>query len=128
MQKYSSISSDVLGILASTACALHCSVLPVLLAMGGLGGFAWMEQTWVEILFLACAVVFAAWSILPAFLRDRSYYLPLIFMVLGLVLLMVGTLNHTHDGHIRLVSVFGGLALIIAHYLNYRHTHQHHFA
>lgn len=110
--------------LASLACAIHCSVLPVALAMGSLSGLVWLENPVVEVFFLIAAYLFAGWSIVPRYFRQRTQHLPIVLMCAGLLLLTIGMFNHVHDGHIRLLSVSGGLALIAAHYFNYRILHQ----
>lgn len=125
MVRQTTISKDVLGILASLACAIHCSVVPILLTLGSFTSLAWLETWWVEVLFLLTAYLFAGWSIIPRYIRQRQYFLPVALMIAGLVLLTTGLFNHVHDGHIRLVSVIGGCFLMAAHFFNYKFVHEH---
>ena len=120
MKKVLGIKADILGIAASFACALHCSIVPVLLAFSSLGMFAWLQEEWVEVLFLISAFVFSFWSILPSFLKDKSQIKAFAFMLFGLMLLLIGYFTHLHDGSINGYSVVGGIALCFAHWLNYK--------
>jgi hypothetical protein len=120
LKKVLGIKADILGIAASFACAVHCSIVPVLLAFSSLGMFAWLQEEWVEVLFLLSAFVFSFWSILPSFLKDKSQSKAFVFMLFGLLLLLFGYFTHLHDGSINAYSVSGGIALCLAHWLNYK--------
>ena len=113
---------DRLGITASMACALHCALTPVLLALApSLGLAAWNERwepallAFVTVLALCtmgwgshCHRRFEAWGLL----------LP------GLVLAWVAHLA-LGEGHLhRTGLVLGGLLVAAAHVWNQRLTHR----
>lgn len=92
--------------------------------MGSFSAFAWMQNEWVELAFLASAIVFSVWSILPTFMKDPSNKGMLFLMLGGLTLLIVGYITHVHDGHVKVISVIGGLAVCLAHLLHFKVQNQ----
>jgi len=86
---------DLLGFAGSTLCALHCSVLPILLAMGMMSGFEWMESHWVEYLFFFSAVLIAGYTIVRSYMQHRKP-LALIVVGAGFICFLVGIIQHNH--------------------------------
>lgn len=111
---------DLLGFAGSTLCALHCSALPVLLAMGMLSGFEWMESHWVEYAFFISAVGLAGYTILRSYLQHRKP-LALMLVCLGFFLFLIGIVQHNH-AEIGLTTV-GGVLIAVAHIVNWRVQH-----
>ena len=115
-----SSKSDFFGIFTALLCAVHCSILPILLAMGSLSTLAWMQQEWVEMVFLIGAIVISSWSIVPNLIKNTAFWKPAIYLFAGLVVLIYSFLVHTHDGNIRYVSLLGGALVCVGHLINYR--------
>lgn len=111
---------DLLGFAGSTLCALHCSALPVLLAMGMLSGFEWMESHWVEYAFFISAVSIAGYTILRSYMEHRK---PLALMIVcaGFVMFLAGIVQHNH-AEIGLTTL-GGVLIAIAHIINWKEQH-----
>lgn len=111
---------DLLGFAGSTLCALHCSVLPVLFAMGMLSGFEWMESHWVEYIFFISALCIAGYTILRSYLEHRK---PLALMIActGFLIFLIGVVQHNH-AEIGFTT-FGGVLIAIAHIINWKEQH-----
>ncbi len=110
---------DLLGFAGSTLCALHCSALPLLLAMGMLSGFEWMESHWVEYVFFISAVLLAGYTIVRSFLKHRKP-LALIVVSAGFISFLAGIVQHNH-AEIGFTTL-GGVLIAIAHIINWRVT------
>jgi len=110
---------DLLGFAGSTLCALHCSALPVLLAMGMLSGFEWMESHWVEYVFFLSAIGIAGYTILRSYLKHRKPF-ALLIVSAGFICFLIGILQHSHT-EIGLTTL-GGILIAIAHIVNWRVT------
>lgn len=108
---------DLLGFAGSTLCALHCSVLPILLAMGMMSGFEWMESHWVEYLFFFSAVLIAGYTIVRSYMQHRKP-LALIVVGAGFICFLVGIIQHNH-AEIGLTTL-GGVLIAIAHIINWK--------
>ena len=111
---------DLLGFAGSALCALHCSALPLLLAMGMLSGLEWMESHWVEYAFFISAVVLAGYTIVRSYLQHRKP-LALIVVSAGFICFLIGIVQHNH-AEIGLTTL-GGVLIAIAHIINYRLQH-----
>ena len=112
--------SDFFGIFTALLCAVHCSILPILLAMGSLSTLAWMQEESVEITFLIGAIVISSWSIMPNLIKNTAFWKPAMFLFTGLVVLIYSFVAHTHDGQIRYISLLGGALVCAGHLINYR--------
>jgi len=131
---------DQLGMLASSACALHCLLLPLLMAgfplLGELFHFSAQSEAW----FVASALLVSAASLALGLLRHGRIYPSLLLWSVGALLLIGFGLTgfgagdhahlhglselsaHTHAndwGH-ALAMATGGFALAAAHYSNWR--------
>ena len=118
---------DSFGAFAAVACAVHCALLPFVLALLptlGLGLFASHE---VEFLYVAFATALAMVSLVQGYRRHRIV-LALSFAVPGLLTVWAGVLLPAiHDDVVRhaVVMTFGGTLIAIAHLVNLKLTHRH---
>jgi MerC mercury resistance protein len=95
---------DRLGMSASLACAVHCAVLPLLLAALPAIGLAWLDSAWVDWTTVALAAVIALRAHRGGFRLHRSC-LPSAVAVAGLlaiittICLLKGSASHPlHSG------------------------------
>ena len=114
-------SADRLGAIASFLCAIHCALLPFVLAALPLVGLEFLADHRFERGFVAFACVLAVVALVRGFRRHQQP-LPLLLAVPGLILLISGVtwaeggLVLVHSG---LVTT-GGLLLATAHFINLR--------
>lgn len=121
---------DRVGATASLLCAVHCVLLPFVLALLPLIGLEFLAGHTFERIFVVCAALLASASILMAYRRHRKPQ-ALFLMVPGIALLLFG-IGIDLDVHvvIHTVSVVtGGCLVASAHITNlvlsHRHLHQH---
>ena len=120
---------DRVGATASLLCAVHCVLLPFVLALLPLIGLGFLAGHTFERVFVACAAVLASASIVTAYRRHGRPH-ALYLMVPGIVLLVSGIAINL-DAHvvIHTVSVVcGGLLVATAHITNLVLAHRHHRA
>ena len=113
---------DASAIGLSGLCLAHCLALPVATAFLPLLG-TWAEAEWVHLAFLAAAVPIST----VALVRSGGWRAP---VVLGLALIGIGLLVSgalfANEGAELAMTVAGGLALAMAHTLNWRRLgHRH---
>jgi len=115
-------AADRLGATASLLCALHCAVLPFVLAVLPALGLSWLADHLFERIFIAFATAFALTVLIRAYRVHRNPR-PLAWLAPGVTLLWLGGyLVDGHDTiglHALLVSV-GGMCLALAHVANLR--------
>ena len=119
--------ADSIGSGAAILCAIHCALLPfVLAALPALGLGLLAVQQW-EMPYVAFASLLALASLWQGFRRHRVYR-ALVFLVPGLVAVWAGLLVPSlHDDVVRhaITMTFGGTLIAVAHLVNLRLTHGH---
>lgn len=121
------VLADRVGATASLLCAIHCVLLPFVLALLPLIGLEFLAGHTFERVFVACAAALASVSIFTAYRRHRRPH-ALYLMLPGIVLLVFGVAINL-DAHviIHTVSVVsGGLLVASAHVTNLVLSHRHH--
>jgi hypothetical protein len=120
---------DRAGATASLLCAVHCALLPFVLALLPLIGLEFLAGHTFERVFVACAAALASASILTAYRRHRRPH-ALILMLPGIALLLFGVAVNL-DVHVVLHTVAvvcGGVLVASAHVTNLILAHRHHHA
>ena len=117
---------DRFGATGSLICAIHCALLPLLLAaIPTLGLSAWLGDGF-ELAFIAFATSVGIFSLVYGYRRHHRIR-ALGVLLFGLLLLWSGLLyGPWHHGSVALhaaVMTLGGTLIGIAHLLNLRHVH-----
>ncbi|QWT21164.1 MerC domain-containing protein [Bacillus sp. NP157] len=113
--------ADRLGATASFLCAVHCAVLPFVLALLPFIGLGFLASHAFEGVFVSCATVLASFALVSGY-RRHHHVLPLLLAGPGLVLLILGvTVLHDRSLFVHaLVVTCGGLLVATSHFINLR--------
>ncbi len=117
------------GATASLLCAVHCALLPFVLALLPLVGLGFLAGHAFERVFVACAAALASASIVTAYRRHRRPQ-ALFLMLPGIALLVFGIVVNI-DVHVvfhTVAVVCGGVLVAGAHVTNLALAHRHHHA
>lgn len=117
---------DRVGATASLLCAIHCMLLPFVLAALPLIGLGFLAGHTFERVFVTCAALLAAFSIVMAY-RQHGRPHALLLMVPGIALLITGIAIDL-DAHVAIHTacvVSGGLLVASAHVTNLVLAHRH---
>lgn len=120
------VLADRVGATASLLCAVHCALLPFVLALLPLIGLEFLAGHTFERIFVACAAALASASILTAYRRHRRPQ-ALFLMLPGVALLVFGVAVNI-DMHVVLHTtavVCGGVLVASAHATNLVLAHRH---
>lgn len=123
------VLADRVGATASFLCAVHCALLPFVLALLPLVGLEFLAGHAFERIFVACAAALAAGSLLVGYRRHRRPH-ALFLMLPGVALLLFGVAINI-DVQVALHTaavVCGGVLVASAHVTNLVLTHRHHHA
>ncbi len=124
--------ADRIGAIASFLCAIHCALLPFVLALLPFVGLEFLADHRFERGFVMFACALAIVALIRGFRRHQNA-LPLLLAVPGLALLLLGV-TYAENYSIVLHSVLvtcGGLLLASAHFVNLQrdrrlgHDHVH---
>lgn len=109
---------DSIGAAVSFTCAIHCSVLPLLIGVLPLLGLSFLLDHEIESIFLVAAVVLGGSSFGVGFRAHRRMYV-FLFLVGALTLIFMG--RQLVDERLELPLVVGGsLVLAAGHFVNRR--------
>jgi hypothetical protein len=110
---------DVCGCVASVACALHCTALPLLLAVSPVLALRGLRSAWAEWTFVLLSLILGMWSFGPR-AASREGHTPLaLFLAGGGTLIAVRTLVPQHATHLERLGLLVGAALLAsAHLVN----------
>jgi hypothetical protein len=123
MKKFVGIHLDFIGFSASLACAIHCAVLPFLLALAPLAGLEMLENPWIEYGFILTSLGIASSSLTHGYRKHHKKLHAFVMMGLGFVFIAAGQLIASEALEIPLMAA-GGLMVAIAHLINWRHIQQ----
>ncbi len=117
---------DRAGIWLSGLCALHCLVMPVLLAMLPLWPNLDVAHTWLHPAFAVALVPVTLFALWGAFRAGRSRSISLLLSS-GLVLVVGALFVPDASGHLAetVLTLLGSLLLIAGHLTNWRAAHAH---
>jgi len=118
--------ADRIGAVASFLCAIHCALLPFVLALLPFLGLEFLADHRFERGFVLFACALASIALIRGF-RRHQHPLPLLLATPGLVLLLLGV-TYAEGYPIIVHSVMvtcGGLLLASAHFVNLRRDSRH---
>lgn len=120
------VAADRIGATASFLCAVHCALLPFVVALLPLIGLGFLADHRYERVFVACAAVLASVTILTAWRRHRklnALFLlgPGIALLLSGIIIDIGLHPWLHTG----LVVCGGVLVASAHVVNLVLSHRH---
>jgi hypothetical protein len=122
MAKFIKIKNiDFLGFIASTVCAVHCTVVPIVFSIGLIDLGDLHHNHLFDLLVVGLGIIIASSSIIKDYLRYKVKT-PLILCVLGITGLLLGLTGH--DTIYQVSSVIGGSTLALSHLLNWRFNHK----
>lgn len=118
---------DRFGATGSLVCAVHCALLPALLAVAPALGLSFWLSEGVEATIVIFVTVLGLFSLIWGYLRHRALQ-ALVLLLPGLALLWAGLLHpglhHSAVPH-AVVMTFGGVLVGLAHVINLRLNHVH---
>ncbi len=119
--------ADSVGSVGAMLCAIHCALLPMVIAALPALGISALASTSLEWGFVMFATVLAITSLWQGYRKHRVYR-ALAFLVPGLIAVWSGVLipnvHHSVVPH-AVVMTIGGTLIAVAHLINLRLTHGH---
>lgn len=124
---------DKVGACASAVCAVHCLLTGVALGLLSSLGFGFFGNVWVDVGFVAVAVLVGGVALWHG-VKKHGSYIPALFYVAGLVLIFAAHFEdfshglpvhaaHRHHPLATVLSVAGGLCFVLFHVFNLRMQH-----
>lgn len=118
IKKFIGYHLDFLGFSASTLCAVHCALVPVLIGFGALGSFSWLADHSIDYTIIAASLLIAFWALHTGYKKYHGNLKAIRIAFWGF-LLLIGSFFLPHKYEFFL-TVPGGLLVAYAHYLNFK--------
>ncbi|MGF7079455.1 MerC domain-containing protein [Mucilaginibacter sp. UYCu711] len=112
---------DNLGMTASTLCAIHCAIVPILLTFLPLAGLGFLAHPLFEWSMILLALLLGVSSIFLSYFRTHRRALPLLLLCSGFVLVIAGHI-YLKGWEEAIVVPLGGLTIAAAHFVNYKYV------
>ena len=108
---------DALGIATSLLCAIHCTLLPLLMSSLPLFGINLVHNSFFEWGMIVLAFLVGGYALYHGYIRHHRAPLPVLLFSIGFVLLLLKQFFHNIQSLLLLPAV---ILIISAHYTNYR--------
>ncbi|RDC55781.1 MerC domain-containing protein [Pedobacter chinensis] len=121
MKNLKMINLDKIGITASTACAIHCAILPFLLTLLPLWGLEFLATPALEIFMILLSLLLGVWSLNKSYRIVHHNPGPIIILALGFGFILFGHFSGIEILEPILIPL-GGFTIAGAHFLNLKLT------
>jgi len=115
-----SVALDKIGIFASSLCAIHCAVVPLIITLLPLSGLGFLASERLEISMIAIAIVIGSVSLGFSLIRSHKKPLPILLLLLGFSLILTG--HYSTEALEHIIIPIGVITIAISHYVNWRLT------
>lgn len=111
---------DKVGFLLSISCAIHCTILPILLVSFPYFAISLFISEKFELYIIIASLILSISSVCLGLKKHKNFKI-IPFLALGLMLLLVGKfiVSHDENSHTNIYIIFGGLIVGLSHAINY---------
>lgn len=119
MKSLKTLNLDKIGITASSACAIHCALLPFILTLLPLWGLEFLATPLLEITMICLSAIIGSWSLSKSYRRSHQNLLPIVLLVAGFAFILIGHFSGIEAIEPILIPL-GGFTIAGAHFFNLR--------
>ena len=111
-----SFLKDKIGIWASSLCAIHCLLLPMLVPVIPIVAASFFAEAWFERTILSVSLIIGFWALLSGYFRYHRRLYPLYGLLLGgLIYWNKDILGETYEPFL---VPLGALLIVLSHVIN----------
>ena len=112
---------DKIGMVLSAGCAIHCILVPIVLPLLPMIGFAFGHDSHFHLILAAVITGVACFALIPGYLKHRSYG-PIIIATCGIGIIVATGIMERYSESIMITActIMGSLFVIIGHYFNHK--------
>lgn len=112
---------DMMGIITSIACAIHCALLPVLLTSLPVFGIDIIQNQLFEWSMIAIAFLVGCYALVHGYIKHHRNFRPMLLFSVGFIFLVLKQFIPAAELWFLYIAV---ACIISAHYYNYRLCHR----
>lgn len=110
---------DKVGMAASSICAVHCALAPILITVAPLVGLGFIFEERFETIFIMASLGIAFLSLVWGFYKSHRKFEPLYLLLLGASLIAISRMESPLSFLPEpVLMACGGLSIAISHYIN----------
>ncbi len=110
---------DKIGIFASSACAVHCLLGPILITLAPLIGLGFLFDETVETIFIMVSCGLAFLSLVWGFYKSHRNFIPFFVLLLGYALVSLSRMDSVTDILSEpILMTLAGLSIAGSHWIN----------
>lgn len=110
---------DKVGMAASSLCAVHCALAPILITVAPLVGLGFVFEERFETIFIMGSLGIAFLSLVWGFYKSHRKFEPLYLLLLGAALIGISRMDAPFSFLPEpVLMACGGLSIAISHYIN----------
>lgn len=113
------VSLDHIGFSVSLLCAIHCGILPFLLALAPLANLEFLQDPWLENSIIAISLLIATLSLIHGYLRHHRKFSPFWIVLSGFAFIFLGHTFPNAWAEI-LFTALGATTVALAHLVNWK--------
>lgn len=115
------INWDLMGVITSIACAIHCAILPLILTSLPLFGINIINNSLFEWTMIGIAFIVGCYALSHGYRSHHQNLKPLLVFTAGFIFLILKQVFYTHE----FLFLAPAVCLILyAHFLNFRYCGQ----
>ncbi len=118
LQFIKKLNWDVMGIVTSVACAIHCAILPLVLTSLPLFGINIINNSLFEWTMIAIAFSVGCFALLHGYRRHYKSFKPMFLFSTGFIFLILKQIFYAKEFIFLAPAVF---FILCAHFLNFRY-------
>lgn len=115
------INWDMMGVVTSIGCAIHCALLPVVVSSLPVFGINIIHNLWFEWSMIGLAFVVGSYSLFHGYFKHHHIVTPLMLFFIGFAFLVMKQFFHPIENWFLLIAV---PLIVWAHYNNYQLCHK----
>ena len=115
------INWDLMGMVTSIACAIHCAILPLILTSLPLFGINIINNSLFEWTMIGIAFAVGCYALSHGYRSHHQSWKPLLVFTLGFIFLILKQIFYKHEFIFLVIAV---CLILYAHFLNFRYISQ----
>ncbi|MFZ1322838.1 MAG: MerC domain-containing protein [Ignavibacteria bacterium] len=129
-----SLRLDLIGTIASAACAVHCFLMPFIIITLTYYGMTFFNEPIVEIIFISVSLLIGIFTFRHGYKNHHRSLLPSSLFISGLIIIVISHFlfhgHHEHDVIDNLLLIIfapiGAVIIAFSHYINRKLSKEKH--
>ncbi len=115
---------DLISVIASIVCAIHCILLPIFFSTLPLMGLELIENVWIELSSILVTLIVGGKAIYKGYISHHRNILIVFLFLHGIVIFLISDFIPAQVNQV-LIKLLGAICIIAAHIYNWNASKKH---